>query len=55
LRILGIKSPSCYFKKVAGGNVVAGDDSLIATLKVLKEELGIIIDPQNGRMIYLPT
>ena len=34
-----------------GGSAVAGDDSLTTALKEVKEELGIIILPQNGRMI----
>jgi len=34
-----------------GGNAVAGDDSLTTALKEAKEELGIILKPQNGRMI----
>jgi len=34
-----------------GGNAVAGDDSLTTALKEVKEELGIILEPQNGRMI----
>lgn len=34
-----------------GGNAVAGDDSLTTALKETKEELGITLEPQNGRMI----
>jgi serine/threonine-protein kinase len=34
-----------------GGNAVVGDDSLTTALKEVKEELGIILDPQNGQMI----
>jgi isopentenyldiphosphate isomerase/GNAT superfamily N-acetyltransferase len=34
-----------------GGNAVAGDDSLTTALKEVKEELGIVLEPQNGRMI----
>ena len=39
-----------------GGNAVAGDDSLTTALKEVKEELGIKLEPQNGRMIkhHLP-
>lgn len=39
-----------------GGNAVVGDDSLTTALKEAKEELGIILEPQNGRMIkhHLP-
>lgn len=35
-----------------GGNAVAGDDSLATALKETKEELGIILEPQSGRMIH---
>jgi len=34
-----------------GGSAVAGDDSLATALKEVKEELGIVLEPQNGRMI----
>ena len=34
-----------------GGNAIAGDNSLTTALKETKEELGIVLDPQNGRMI----
>jgi len=34
-----------------GGNAVAGDDSLTTALKEVNEELGITLDPQNGRRI----
>ena len=34
-----------------GGNAVAGDDSLTTALKEVKEELGITLEPQNGRII----
>ena len=34
-----------------GGNAVAGDNSLTTALKETNEELGIILEPQNGRMI----
>ena len=39
-----------------GGNAVAGDDSLATALKEVKEELGVILEPRNGRMIqhHLP-
>ena len=37
--------------EAVGGNAVAGDDSLTTALKEVKEELGIILEPQNGRMI----
>ena len=34
-----------------GGSAVAGDDSLTTALKEVKEELGIILEPQNGQII----
>lgn len=34
-----------------GGNAVSGDDSLTTAVKETKEELGIILRPQNGRRI----
>ena len=35
-----------------GGSAVAGDDSLKTALKETKEELGIDLDPKNGRIIH---
>lgn len=39
-----------------GGSAVAGDDSMTTALKEVKEELGIALEPQYGRMIkhHLP-
>jgi len=39
-----------------GGNAVAGDDSLATALKEAKEALGVVLEPQNGRMVqhHLP-
>jgi len=34
-----------------GGNAIAGDDSLTTALKETNEELSIILNPQNGRII----
>ena len=34
-----------------GGNAVAGDDSLTTALKEVREELGIVLAPQNGRLL----
>ena len=34
-----------------GGNAVAGDNSLTTALKETKEELGVVLEPQNGRLI----
>lgn len=35
-----------------GGSAVAGDDSLTTALKEVKEEAGIDLIPENGKMIY---
>jgi len=35
-----------------GGSAIAGDDSLTTALKETKEELGIDLDPKNGRVIH---
>jgi len=47
---------SPHMWECTGGNAVAGDDSLTTALKETKEELGILLEPQNGRMIqhHLP-
>ena len=37
--------------ETTGGNAIAGEDSLTSALKEVKEELGITLDPQNGRII----
>ena len=34
-----------------GGNAIAGDDSLTTAMKEVREELGVILNPRNGRMI----
>ena len=34
-----------------GGNAIAGDDSLTTALKETKEELGVILEPQYGRIL----
>jgi len=52
--LISQRSPSKTFPNMwecTGGNAVAGDDSLTTALKEVKEELGVILDPQNGRMI----
>lgn len=35
-----------------GGSAVAGDDSLTAALRELKEETGLVAHPENGRMLF---
>jgi len=57
--LISQRSPNKSFPNMwecTGGNAVAGDDSLTTALKEVKEELGIILDPQNGQMIqhHLP-
>ncbi len=52
--LISQRSPNKMFPNIwecTGGNVIAGDDSLTTALKEAKEELGIILEPQNGRMI----
>jgi len=52
--LISQRSPNKTFPNMwecTGGNAVAGDDSLTTALKEVKEELGIILDPQIGRMI----
>jgi len=34
-----------------GGNAIAGDDSLTTALKEVREELGITLQPQKGRIL----
>ncbi|MCL2445611.1 MAG: NUDIX domain-containing protein [Oscillospiraceae bacterium] len=34
-----------------GGNAVAGDDSLTTALKEVQEELGVNLEPKNGRLL----
>ena len=34
-----------------GGSALAGDDSLSAALREMREETGIALDPQNGRIV----
>jgi len=57
--LISQRSPNKTFPNMwecTGGNAIAGDDSLTTALKEVKEELGIILEPQNGRMIrhHLP-
>jgi len=52
--LISQRSPNKPFPELwecTGGNAVAGDDSLTTALKEVKEELGIILEPQNGRII----
>ncbi|MCL2571845.1 MAG: NUDIX domain-containing protein [Defluviitaleaceae bacterium] len=52
--LISQRSPNKPFPNLwecTGGNAVTGDDSLTTALKEVKEELGIILEPQNGRMI----
>ena len=52
--LISQRSPNKSFPNIwecTGGNAVAGEDSLTTALKEVKEELGIILEPQNGRII----
>lgn len=35
-----------------GGSVLAGEDSLEGALREVKEELGIVLEPKDGKVIY---
>ena len=57
--LISQRSPNKTFPNMwecTGGSAIIGDDSLTTALKEVKEELGIILEPQNGRMIrhHLP-
>ena len=57
--LISQRSPNKSFPNMwefAGGSAVVGDDSMTTALKEVKEELGIILEPQSGRMIqhHLP-
>jgi len=52
--LISQRSPNKTFPNMwecTGGNAVASDDSLTTALKEVKEELGLILEPLNGRMI----
>ena len=52
--LISQRSPNKTFPHIwecTGGNAVAGDDSLKTAIKETSEELGIILEPQNGRMV----
>jgi len=52
--LISQRSPNKTFPNMwecTGGNAVAGDDSLTAALREVKEELGVILEPRNGRII----
>lgn len=52
--LISLRSPNKTFPNIwecTGENAVAGDDSLTTALKEVKEELGIVLEPHNGRMI----
>ena len=38
--------------ETTGGSALAGDDSLTAALREVKEETGLILHPQNGKIIH---
>lgn len=41
--------------EMTGGSALAGDDSLAAALREVKEETGIILPPENGRIVWQYT
>ncbi|MBR5232056.1 MAG: NUDIX domain-containing protein [Clostridia bacterium] len=41
--------------EATGGSALAGDDSLTAALREVQEETGIVLPPENGRLIYQYT
>jgi len=52
--LISQRSPNKTFPNMwecTGGSAVTGDDSLTTALKEVNEELGIILEPHNGRMI----
>ena len=52
--LISQRSPNKSFSNMwecTGGNAIAGENSLTTALKEVKEELGIILEPKNGRMI----
>ena len=52
--LISQRSPSKTFPNMwecTGGSAVRGDGSLTTALKEVKEELGIILEPKNGRII----
>lgn len=38
--------------EMTGGSAIAGDDSLTAALREVKEETGLILHPENGSCVY---
>ena len=40
------------FWECTGGGVLAGEDSLTAGVREVREELGIVLAPEEGRLIY---
>ena len=38
--------------ETTGGSALAGDDSLTAALREVKEETGLTLEPNNGRIIH---
>ena len=41
--------------EMTGGSALAGDDSLTAALREVQEETGIVLPPENGRLIWQYT
>ena len=52
--LLTKRSPNKGFPNMwetTGGSAVAGDDSLTAALREVREETGLILDPENGHVV----
>jgi len=52
--LISQRSPNKSFPNIwecTGGNAVMGDDSLATALKETNEELGVVLETQNGKMI----
>lgn len=53
--IITKRSPNHYLPNLwecSGGSAIAGEDSLAAVLRETKEEIGIALNPDKGKIIY---
>lgn len=51
--LISKRSPDKSFPNMwesAGGSAIAGEDSLTAAIRETREELGIVLDPQNSKL-----
>ena len=44
--------PWPLFWECTGGSAIAGDDSITSAIKEVAEELGVILDPANGKLFH---